>query len=52
MILFSKYKGTIFYILPMPFIAMGKCELCDSPILLCGISLGTYVLTMQIHFHN
>jgi hypothetical protein len=50
MILFSKYKGTLFHIVPMPFLATGKCEVCNSAVLLLGISIGNYILTIQIHF--
>lgn len=51
MILFSNYKGTIFYIVPMPFLAMGRCEVCQAPVLLFGLNIGTRILTIQIHFH-
>jgi len=50
MILFSNYKGTIFYIIPMPFVATGHCELCHAPVLLFGLNVGSRILTMQIHF--
>ena len=50
MILFSKYKGTIFYIVPMPFLATGKCEVCNAKVLLLGFSLGVWIFTMQLHF--
>lgn len=49
MILFSTYKGTIFHIVPLPFVAIGRCELCYAPVLLLGIHLGKWILTMQIH---
>ena len=49
MILFSNYKGTIFYIVPMPFVATGRCEVCNAPVLLLGFCIGHYILTMQIH---
>ena len=52
MILFSKYKGTIFYIVPMPFLATGRCEVCNAPVLLFGFNAGPWILTMQIHFHT
>ena len=50
MILFSSYKGTLFHIIPMPFLAAGKCEVCEAMVLLLGISIGTKIFTMQIHF--
>lgn len=50
MILFSSYKGTLFHIVPMPFLATGKCEVCDATVLLLGFSIGTWIFTMQIHF--
>jgi hypothetical protein len=49
MIIFSKYKGTIFYIIPMPFVATGRCEVCNAAVLLIGLSIGNWLLTMQIH---
>jgi hypothetical protein len=50
MIIPSIYKGTIFYIIPMPFLAYGHCEVCDAFILLIGLSIGKNILTCQIHF--
>jgi hypothetical protein len=52
MILFSSYKGTIFHIVPMPFLAAGKCEVCNAPVLLLGLSIGTRILTIQIHLKS
>lgn len=52
MILFSIYKGTITYIIPTPFIATGKCEVCNGTVLLLGLNLGNRILTMQIHFEK
>lgn len=52
MILFSNYKGTIYYIVPLPFVAIGRCEVCRAPVLLMGLNLGKRILTMQIHLKN
>jgi hypothetical protein len=49
MILFSSYKGTIFHLIPMPFLAMGRCEICNAPVLLLGLSIGNRIFTIQLH---
>lgn len=49
MILFSNYKGTIFHIVPLPFVAIGHCEVCNASVLLIGLHIGKRILTMQIH---
>lgn len=49
MIIFSNYKGTICYIIPLPFVAIGRCEVCHAPVLLLGLNLGRRILTVQVH---
>lgn len=49
MILFSNYKGTIFHLVPMPFVAIGRCEVCNALVLLLGLNVGKRILTLQIH---
>jgi hypothetical protein len=52
MILFSTYKGTIAYLVPLPFVALGECEICNGSVLLLGINMGKWILTMQLHFEK
>jgi len=52
MIIFSNYKGTICYVVPLPFVAVGRCEACQAPVLLLGLNLGKRIFTMQIHLKN
>jgi hypothetical protein len=52
MLILSNYKGTIFYIVPLPFVAIGRCETCQSPVLLLGLYIGNRIFTLQIHFEK
>ena len=52
MILFAKHYGELFHLIPTFFVANGKCGGCGTNVLLFGINIGNYILTMQIHFHN
>jgi hypothetical protein len=52
MILFARHFGELFYLIPVPFIATGKCGGCGAGVLLLGLNIGNYILTMQIHTHK
>lgn len=52
MILFAKHYSELFYLIPTPFVASGKCAGCGASVLLLGLNIGNYIFTIQIHFHH
>lgn len=36
----------------MPFLALGKCEVCEGNVILLGLNVGKWILTIQFHFEK